>query len=465
MLRKTTSSRPHTKAQRALPRLARAVLAMGVVGGVTVSGALASSASSTTAPKKVTLTLIEAENNPPFTNQIAEFEKAYPNVTISVDAVPFGDLLTKEETLVASGNPPDLLAINQPDMFYFAASGALLPLNQYLPKGYVASLTAGARQDVTYKGQVYSPGPMDTALALFYNKTLLAKAHISPPTSVADGWTWPQAVAAMKACQKANPGVDGQAPSYFGNGTPGSAYYSALFLESEGSPTAPKGSAAYNTYIGISPNGKTMAGYINTPQAIAGATFFQSMFTQKVTPTVGDPTAFVDGKACFEMNTSNAIPAYISGHSGLGSGVVPTHLPFQVGVTPWPYFTTKLVHNGTIAITVSAKTKHVAQAIQFVNFISTRAAQIEEVRNQGYLPVISSLYKTIPGLQQYPWKIFVDELAQFGRARVVTPYYPQFTTLFYNAMRSIAYGANVKSTLDGVATQMDHILQTPIGHA
>jgi ABC-type glycerol-3-phosphate transport system substrate-binding protein len=413
------------------------------------------------ATNTVTLTLFEASDNPPFANQITAFEKAYPNVHVSVSSTPYGEMLTKEQTLVASGNTPDLLALDQPTIAYFAAAGALLPLNNYLPKGYIASLTSGARQDLSYNGKIYSSGPMDTALALFYNETYVSKAHISPPKSVAQGWTWPQAVSAMKACMKANPGVDGMAPSYFGNGTPGMPYYSSLFLRSEGSPNAPAGSPSRNTFLSISPNGKTVNGYINTPQAIAGATFYQNMFLQKVTPTVGDPTAFVDGKACFEMNTSNAIASYIHGHSGLGSGVTVEHLPFGVGITPWPYFTAKIVHNGTISITISAKTKHLQYAVDFVNYMSTDAAQTEEADNQGYDPVTKKLFKTIPGLQSYPWSIFSDELADYAYPRTVTPDYTEFYNLLYDAMRNIAYGSNVKSQLDQAASSIDHFLSTP----
>lgn len=444
-----------------LSKATKAVVVLGVATTASALGLVPAAA----ATNNITLTLFEATDNPPFPNQIAAFEKAYPNVHVSVSSVPYGELLTKEQTLVASGNVPDLMGADQPTIAYFAASGALLPLNNYLPKGYIASLTNGARQDLSYDGKIYSPGPMDTALALFYNEKYLKKAHINPPKSVNQAWTWPEAVNAMKACMKANPGVDGLAPSYFGNGTPGMPYYSMLFLRSEGSPTAPVGSSSRDTFLSISPNGKSVNGYINTPQAIAGATFYQNMFLQKVTPTVGDPTAFVDGKACFEMNTSNAIASYMHGHSGLGSGVTVEHLPFGVGVTPWPYFKTKIVHNGTLSITIPAKGKERQYAVDFVNFISSDKSQIAEADNQGYLPVVKSLFKKIPGLQSYPWSIFSDELAEYAYPRTVTPDYAEVYNLQYDAMRNIAYGSNVKSQLDQAATSIDHLLSSPTGSA
>jgi ABC-type glycerol-3-phosphate transport system substrate-binding protein len=405
----------------------------------------------------VTLSVFSSTGNLPYPWQISAFEKAYPNIRINLSTVPFGEFYTKTAVLAASSNPPDVFAVDQPTISNLAAGKVILPLNKYLPAGYANSLTAAARADYTYKGQIYSPGPTDTALALFYNKTLLSKIGITPPSTLVNGWTWAQALSAFQKCQKAystsSNTVWGLAPTTFGNGTPGFDYIANLFLRSEGSLTAPAGSSALKTFQAISPNGSSVDGYLNSPQAIAGAQFYQNLFQKyKVSPTTGIPNALLDGKACFDMNTSNNILT-----------ITQAHVNFQWGVTPWPHFSTPIVHNGSNEIAVGARTKHLAQAVDFVNFISSPAQQEVTFAKTGYLPVISSLYNTIAILKKPPWSIFTQELAHWGQPRPVTPHYLQYSEVVTNALRDIADGASPQSRLNEAAQQLDPLLAQPAG--
>jgi len=403
----------------------------------------------------VTLTLLRVESNIPYSYQIRAFEKRHPNIHINVEQVPFGQFYAKTAVLASSSNPPDIYDVDAPTLANLAAAGVLLPLNGIISNSYFSTLTSAARKELSYDGKYYSPGPIDTALALFYNKTLLAKAGITPPSSTSNAWTWPQAKKAMLSCEAHNggtPKVWGLAPSSFGNGTPGFDYYSNLFLRSEGSPSAPAGSSARKTFEAISPNGKTVQGYLNSPLAIAGATFYQTLFTQKVTPATGNPNMFIDGGACFEMNTSNYIDAL---HQA--------KVPFQFGVTPWPYLKTPIVQTGSIEIAISAKTKHRQAAAEFVKFVSSPSQQALMVAKEGYLPVIQSLYSSIPTLKKYPWTVFTDELAQWGQPRPVTPHYLQYSNLVTTAMRNIAYGSSPSAQLNSAAQQLDQLLQQPAG--
>jgi ABC-type glycerol-3-phosphate transport system substrate-binding protein len=224
-------------------------------------------------------------------------------------------------------------------------------------------------------------------------------------------------------------------------------------MRSEGSLSAPQSSSARRTFEAISPSGTTVDGYINTPQDIAGATFYQDLFQKyKVSPTTGIPNAFIDGKACFDMNTSNDIDT-----------VGAAHVSFAWGVTPWPHFATPIVHNGSTEIAIGTKTKHLAQALIFVKFVSSMSQQEQMIAQTGYLPVIASLYNTMPVLQSPPWRIFAQELAHWGQPRPVTPHYLQFSEVFTDAMRDIADGANPGPRLDQAAQQLDPLLAQPAG--
>ena len=446
---KIRTSLPATRRRR-IRILSGAFVSMLAIGGLAACGSSSGGSSSQSSNGKVTLNLFECQECIPFPWQVSAFEKAYPKIHINVDSVPFGEFYTKTAVLAASSSPPDLYTVDQPTIANLAAGNVIQPLDKYLSQSYVQSMSAASRADFTYQGKLYSPGPIDTALALYFNQTLLNKAGVKPPTTLDTAWTWPQAEAAMQKCQQANSTgghtVWGLAPTTFGNGTPGFDYISNLFLRSQG----PKGS---KTFQSISSDGKSVDGYLNSPQAVAGATFYQDIFQKwKISPTTGIPNAFLDGKACFDMNTSNDIDT-----------INAANVKFKWGVTAWPHFATPIVHNGSTEIAIGAKTQHLAQAVQFVKFISSPQEQQEMVTKTGYLPVISSLYQSDHILTTKPWNIFAQELDQWGQPRPVTPHYLQYSQVVTNALRDIADGSSVSSRLSQAVQQLDQLLAQPAG--
>ena len=440
--------------RRRFKTLSGAFVSMLAIGGLAACGSSGGN-SAKSSNGNVTLTLFQCQQCVPFPWQISAFEKAYPKIHINVQSVPFGEFYTKTAVLAASSSPPDLYTVDQPTIANLAAGNVIQPLDKYLSSSYVQSMTTAARADFTYNGKLYSPGPIDTSLALYFNQTLLSKAGVTPPNSLATAWTWPQAVAAMEKCQKANSTsggtVWGLAPTTFGNGTPGFDYISMLFVRSEGAKSG--SGAGLKTFQGISPKGSTVDGYINSAQAVAGATFYQDIFQKfKISPTTGIPNAFLDGKACFDMNTSNDIDT-----------INAAKVSFKWGVTPWPHFQSPIVHNGSTEIAIGSKTQHLAQAVQFIKFISTPAQQEEMVTKTGYLPVISSLYQTDQILTTAPWNIFATQLDQWGEPRPVTPHYLQYSQVVTNALRDIADGSAPAARLNQAVQQLDQLLAQPAG--
>ncbi|WP_286345161.1 ABC transporter substrate-binding protein [Frondihabitans sucicola] len=109
---------------------------------------------------------------------------AQAGVKINRTEVPGGSLIQKVLQQASSKTLPDVLMLDNPDMQQIAATGALSPLSDYGIKtdGYAKGvLSAG-----TYKGKVYGLAPTVNTIALFYNKDVLAKAGITPPTTWAE---------------------------------------------------------------------------------------------------------------------------------------------------------------------------------------------------------------------------------------------------------------------------------------
>ncbi|MFC0602371.1 extracellular solute-binding protein [Streptomyces palmae] len=146
-----------------------------------------------------------------------EFENRYPNVTIKRTARSFTDLKTTLKLAVTGANPPDVIQANQgyPDMVAFVRAGLLAPLDNYAGiyewnTRYPATLlnlnrvSADGRRFGT--GRLYGISQTGEYIGLYYNKELLAKAGLEPPT------TWKEFTGGLGRLRRS-----GELPIQFGN--------------------------------------------------------------------------------------------------------------------------------------------------------------------------------------------------------------------------------------------------------
>jgi len=105
-------------------------------------------------------------------------------VTIDHQAIPGASIIAKVLQQASSRTLPDVLSIDNPDVQQIAASGALAPLSDFgiSADGY----SQGVTDANSYQGKLYGLQPTTNTLALFYNKDILAKAGITPPTTWAE---------------------------------------------------------------------------------------------------------------------------------------------------------------------------------------------------------------------------------------------------------------------------------------
>jgi multiple sugar transport system substrate-binding protein len=114
-----------------------------------------------------------------------QFMKTHPNIIVKRTAVPYADLITKILQDASAGDMPNLMLIDNPNVPEVAATGQLVSFDN-LPGFTTSGYTAGAIAECTYQGKHYCY-PMGTnTVGLFYNKAMLAAAHVSPPA------TWAQ---------------------------------------------------------------------------------------------------------------------------------------------------------------------------------------------------------------------------------------------------------------------------------
>ncbi|MBT9385078.1 extracellular solute-binding protein [Pseudooceanicola sp. CBS1P-1] len=399
----------------------------------------------------VTLRILRTPGNYPYPAPMKLWQKDHPCVSFEINEVPFAQLADTISVQASSDNPPDILVYDGPNTQSYAKAGILLPLDKYLPEGWSDDILPATKAEHSYQGHVYSPGIEQTTVAMYYNKTLTDAAGIHPPKTLEDAWTWPEALAAFKACQKGEPGAPeiwGLGPTRFGNGQPGLVYNDLIYQRSAGDPKADPSSSAYKTFWAMAPDGSTVKGYLDTPEAIEALKFYRSLFNSEgVAPKAGIPNAFFDGKACFYVDTPAA------GNALLKDPVI------EWGVTPMPYFKTPIVHTGSTTIGVTARSKHADIAAQFAVDMEWGEYAYMNVEERGNLPTLKSLFPRFPEYQSYPMKIFVDQLEHWGQPRPPSPYFAQYDRIVTDALRSVAFGGDPEEAMKDAEREVDRAMR------
>ena len=120
---------------------------------------------------------------------INAFEKQYPNIHVTLVSAPT-DTDTNRATLateISGGSTtPDVFMGDVIWPAQFGAHQLALPLSDYLPASYWSKFAPGLVPGATYQGKVYGSPLFEDQGFLYYRKDLLAKAHLSVPT------TWEQ---------------------------------------------------------------------------------------------------------------------------------------------------------------------------------------------------------------------------------------------------------------------------------
>jgi multiple sugar transport system substrate-binding protein len=257
---------------------------------------------------------------------INQFEKQNPGFTVKRDVVPNGTMESQELVEAAAGQLPDLLMMDNPWVGGLAAAGDLVPLDELGVN--TKGLTEGAIAAGSFHGTQFGIGFGNNSLGLFYNKTLLKAAGVSPPT------TWAQLVTAAKALTNKATGVYGLEVA--GVDTGGNATWQFLpFFWTAGGDLEhvndAGGVAALSLYNTLARDGSLPASVVDYDQnAIA-----QQFQDQKAAMIVIGPWEFADFNATKGLSWGvTSIPVPKAGMSPVGPlggevWVIPKTTPAQ----------------------------------------------------------------------------------------------------------------------------------------
>jgi len=305
----------------------------------------------------------------------------------------------------SSKSLPDVLMLDNPDIQQIAETGALAPLEDYgiSAEGYAPGPVSAA----TYDGKLYGLQPGANTLAVFYNKDVLSKAGVKPPT------TWDELKSTAKELT-----VDKQ----YGFAFNATADYEGAwqFLPpmwtnggDETALTSPEVAGALQLWKDLVDDGSVSKSVVNWKQA-----------------DVNDQ--FIAGKAAMMLNGPWQIPALEKAKINYGVVPFPVNTAGQTSVAP--------LGGEAWTVPLTADEAKMTKAAELVKCMNTDENQMRRAKEGGLVPTklaLATQFKTeVPSMAG-----FVDAV---GTARARTgklgAKWPDTAKTIYTGMQLVLTG-------------------------
>jgi len=130
---------------------------------------------------------------------IKSFNNKFPNIKIDLQVLPWTGRYEKMLTAIASGNPPNIVYLNDFQIPLFASTGNLVSISDTFSSSELANYTPNALKAVTYGGKVYAIPILTDSLGYLYNVDLFKQAGLDPSSPPE---TWDDLEKAIKALTK-----------------------------------------------------------------------------------------------------------------------------------------------------------------------------------------------------------------------------------------------------------------------
>ena len=378
-----------------------------------------------------------------FTHLVKEYEAANPGVTISVLSVNNDNTLTKVQTAVAGGSPPDIAYLYGSWAPNVAQIPQVVNLTNVVKRPGVNwdDFFVGERDVATVGSKVIGIPALVDNLAVVYNKKLFAQAGLTPP---GPDWTWDEFEAdALKLTDAAK--------KQFGTAyvTPESEdsvwHWEVLLWEAGGELLTPGNkAAAFNSPAGLKTLEllRTMAVQQHSmyldPSDSEYANLFNSGKIGMLVTGPWDLSAFPN--VSYGVQVMPSFPGSSGGHQTIS------------GPDNWVVF-----NNGAA---------HVAAAEKFTLWLTAPKQGKYFSLKTGDLPTRTSvansagfdqeMNKTLPGVST-----FIDNLANVQQARPQIPTYPKISTALANMVVSVLVGAaQPQAALTTAAQKVNQILSS-----
>lgn len=379
-----------------------------------------------------------------YLESVKSFNDAYDGTYFAdVEFIPRNDsgggYSDKINASVMSGDLPDVITVDGPNVAAYAANNIIQPLAELSDDERSAYLDSILDQG-TYDDELYALGAMESSVGLYYNKEILEEAGITVPAAD-DPWTWTEFTEIL---ERLKPIMDEK------NGYPldmtfpvgeSSIYYYAPFIWSNGGDL-------------VSEDGLTVDGVFNSSENVETMQYFRSLVDNQYMSQAPIEKLFESGRAAFKFDGAWEVNTIYESYPDIELGVAP-----YVVSDNWDGG--RYTPTGSWAYAATSNASDIEAATELVKWMSGTESGVRLFENTKSMPSTYAAYEQITLFEEDEnYKALYEQLRDYGHPRPKTPVYPQVSTSFQQALESVGLsGKDAQDELDKSVERIDAKLE------
>ncbi len=339
-----------------------------------------------------------------------------------------GGYSDKINASVMSGDLPDVLTVDGPNIAAYAANGIIQPLAELTEEERGEYLESILEQG-TYDNKLYALGAMESSVGLYYNKEILKEAGIEVPDAD-QPWTRSEFLAVLEKLKPIMEKKNGYALDMTFPVGEATIYYYAPFFWANGGDM-------------VDETGLQVEGVFNSEENIDTIEYFKTLLEKGYMSKVPIDHLFESGRAAFKFDGAWEVNTIYTSYPDISLGVA----PYIVG-DGWSG--ERYTPTGSWAYAASTKTEHIEGATELVKWMSGVESGKRLWEKSKNFP---STYQAFAAFEAFQtdenYSALYNQLSSYGHPRPKTPVYPQVSTSFQQVLENcVLSGAEPKSELD-----------------
>jgi|APAra7269097635_1048570.scaffolds.fasta_scaffold00045_77 multiple sugar transport system substrate-binding protein len=408
-----------------------AIRKFAVLGALALAGVSLFGLSAKAEDVKLTLWSLDKDIQPA-PNLVKEFNDQHNGITIEYRLIQFDDVVTEAMRAYATGQAPDIIAVDNPEHALFSSRGAFLDLTDMIKNSKVIkpeNYFPGPLKSVEWDGKYFGVPKATNTIALYYNKDMFKAKGLDPNKPPQ---TWDELVEDARKLTDPAKNVYGLAFSAKANeeGT-------FQFL-----PWAQMGGGSYE--------------HINADGAVKALEVWKTIMDEKL----ASPDTLTRGQwdSTGTFNSGNAAMA-ISGPWELDRMTKEAKFDWGVTLLPVPKEgAERSSAMGDFNWAVFSTSKHPAEAFKALEYFASQDDKM--FKNFGQLPARSdiSIPETGQPLKDAALKVFLEQL-KYAKPRGPHPQWPKISKAIQDAIQAALTGQmSPKDALDQAADKIKAVL-------
>lgn len=339
-----------------------------------------------------------------------------------------GGYSDKINASVMSGDLPDVITVDGPNVAAYAANNIIQPLSELTEEERSCYLDSILDQG-TYNDKLYALGAMESSVGLYYNKAILREAGIEVPQP-GDPWTWTEFSEILEKLKPIMAEKNGYALDMTFPVGEASIYYFAPFIWSNGGDL-------------VSKDGLTVDGVFNSQENTDTMEYFRSFVDNGYMSQAPIEKLFESGRAAFKFDGAWEVNTIYQSYPDIELGVAP-----YVVSDSWDG--ERYTPTGSWAYAATSKAKNLDAATELVKWMSGTDSGVLLFENTKSMPSTYAAYEKITLFEEDEnYKALYEQLRDFGHPRPKTPVYPQVSTSFQQTLESVGLsGKDAQEELD-----------------